>query len=328
MSMEYLSKSGATWLISKIKTALSGKVDKVDGKGLSTNDYTTAEKSKLSGIAAGAEVNQNAFSSVVVGSTTVAADAKTDSLTLVAGANVTLTPDADNDTITATDGIATAENKTTALREAEALYEKLSDGQKAKVTNYHVLLMAQTEAAIGQIGYVSEFSVIATLSKESAIAKAANLYNQLTDEEKQQISNADKLTEAQNLLSTAKTMKQEAQTFAEKLFVDFAKAFKHPESISLQHAWYSTMSGTLHNFTFQFDVKNGLGIVENCYYGTNLPFTELTDEALNQSVSAFRVLGEGYYFAEGVTTAKDSADNGDGIELDAAAIQSYFQRHR
>ena len=233
-----------------------------------------------------------------------------------------------NDTITAIDGIATAENKTTALREAEALYEKLSDGQKAKVTNYHVLLMAQTEAAIGQIGYVSEFSVIATLSKESAIAKAANLYNQLTDEEKQQISNADKLTEAQNLLSTAKTMKQEAQTFAEKLFVDFAKAFKHPESISLQHAWHSTMSGTLHNFTFQFDVKNGLGIVENCYYGTNLPFTELTDEALNQSVSAFRVLGEGYYFAEGVTTAKDSADNGDGIELDAAAIQSYFQRHR
>lgn len=33
------------------------KVDKVDGKGLSTNDYTTAEKTKLSGIATGAEVN-------------------------------------------------------------------------------------------------------------------------------------------------------------------------------------------------------------------------------------------------------------------------------
>lgn len=30
------------------------KVDKVDGKGLSTNDYTTAEKNKLAGIAAGA----------------------------------------------------------------------------------------------------------------------------------------------------------------------------------------------------------------------------------------------------------------------------------
>lgn len=30
---------------------ISGKVDKVSGKGLSTNDYTTAEKTKLAGIA-------------------------------------------------------------------------------------------------------------------------------------------------------------------------------------------------------------------------------------------------------------------------------------
>ena len=46
-----------TLLISKIKSALSGKVDVVSGKGLSTNDYTTAEKQKLSGIASGAQVN-------------------------------------------------------------------------------------------------------------------------------------------------------------------------------------------------------------------------------------------------------------------------------
>lgn len=36
---------------------VTGKVDKVDGKGLSTNDYTTAEKEKLAGIATGAQVN-------------------------------------------------------------------------------------------------------------------------------------------------------------------------------------------------------------------------------------------------------------------------------
>jgi hypothetical protein len=36
------------------------KVDKVVGKGLSTNDYTTAEQTKLAGIATGAEVNVNA----------------------------------------------------------------------------------------------------------------------------------------------------------------------------------------------------------------------------------------------------------------------------
>lgn len=46
-----------TLLISKIKSALGGKVDVVSGKGLSTNDYTTAEKTKLNGIASGAQVN-------------------------------------------------------------------------------------------------------------------------------------------------------------------------------------------------------------------------------------------------------------------------------
>lgn len=40
-----------------VQTSLNNKVDKVSGKGLSSNDYTTAEKNKLAGIAAGAEVN-------------------------------------------------------------------------------------------------------------------------------------------------------------------------------------------------------------------------------------------------------------------------------
>jgi hypothetical protein len=45
---------------SDLINALNLKVDKVAGKGLSTEDYTTAEKSKLAGIQAGAEVNVNA----------------------------------------------------------------------------------------------------------------------------------------------------------------------------------------------------------------------------------------------------------------------------
>lgn len=61
---------------------------------------SAADKTKLDGIATGAEVNQNAFSNVKVGDVTVAADAKTDTLTLVAGSNVTITPDATNDKIT------------------------------------------------------------------------------------------------------------------------------------------------------------------------------------------------------------------------------------
>ena len=61
---------------------------------------SASDKSKLDGIAAGAEVNQKAFSNVTVGSTTIAADSKTDTLTIAAGNNITLTPDATNDKIT------------------------------------------------------------------------------------------------------------------------------------------------------------------------------------------------------------------------------------
>lgn len=65
---------------------------------------STTDKTKLNGIATGAEVNQNAFSTVgvKVGNTTtnVAADSKTDTVTLIQGSNVTLTADTTNDTIT------------------------------------------------------------------------------------------------------------------------------------------------------------------------------------------------------------------------------------
>ena len=40
-----------------LQNTLLTKVDKVNGKGLSTNDYTTAEKTKLAGVAEGAQVN-------------------------------------------------------------------------------------------------------------------------------------------------------------------------------------------------------------------------------------------------------------------------------
>lgn len=50
---KYLDNDGLLYLWQKIKNvfatkdALNDKVDKVTGKGLSTNDYTTAEKNKL-----------------------------------------------------------------------------------------------------------------------------------------------------------------------------------------------------------------------------------------------------------------------------------------
>lgn len=67
----------------------------------SSNGYmSNADKKKLDGIASGAEVNQNAFANVKVGSNTIQADAKQDTLELAAGANIALTPDGNNDKVT------------------------------------------------------------------------------------------------------------------------------------------------------------------------------------------------------------------------------------
>lgn len=83
-----------------IKAALDGKASTDVATTSAAGLMSASDKSKLDNVASGAEVNQNAFSNVVVGSTTIAADAKTDTLTIIAGTNVTITPDATNDKIT------------------------------------------------------------------------------------------------------------------------------------------------------------------------------------------------------------------------------------
>ena len=45
MAFEHLGRTGVLWLMNKVKSALATKVDKVEGKGLSTNDLTAALKS-------------------------------------------------------------------------------------------------------------------------------------------------------------------------------------------------------------------------------------------------------------------------------------------
>jgi len=80
----------------------NGKIDfTVDSQ--TDENFTSALKTKLDGIAAGAEVNQNAFSTIAVsGQTSVNADSNTDTLTFAAGTGITLTTDAGTDTVTIT----------------------------------------------------------------------------------------------------------------------------------------------------------------------------------------------------------------------------------
>lgn len=87
---------GHTTAFAEHKVTIPSSTATKDADGL----MSSTDKEKLNGIAPGAEVNQNAFSNVTVGSATISAGSKTATLTLAAGDNIILTPDPKNDKIT------------------------------------------------------------------------------------------------------------------------------------------------------------------------------------------------------------------------------------
>lgn len=87
-------------LVDILNKSISNKVDKEEGKELSSNDYTDADKLKVNSITENAEENQNAFSNIIVGGTRlIAAEDKTDSFGLLAGKNIELQTNGKNITI-------------------------------------------------------------------------------------------------------------------------------------------------------------------------------------------------------------------------------------
>jgi hypothetical protein len=117
---QYLSKDGLLYFWQKLKATFvtditynssTNKLSKTKNGstteliGLATDStaglMSANDKNTLDNIVStGGEPNQNAWSNIKVGSTTVAADSKTDTFELTAGSNITLTPDTTNDKIT------------------------------------------------------------------------------------------------------------------------------------------------------------------------------------------------------------------------------------
>lgn len=110
MAKKVFTDESLSTLVSEIKGYTDEAVSTKADSGHSHNAASTSaagfmskdDKTKLNGIATGAEVNQNAFSNVVVGSTTISADSKTDSLTIAAGTGISVSGDATNDKVTIT----------------------------------------------------------------------------------------------------------------------------------------------------------------------------------------------------------------------------------
>ena len=123
---------------------------------------SASDKSKLDGIAAGAEVNQKAFSNVTVGSTTIAADSKTDTLTIEAGSNIALAPDPTNDKIiiahasyTKRTGVPT-KNATPAFGETFKVSQPVSDANgHITAINSRTITIPNSTATTSNAGLMS-----------------------------------------------------------------------------------------------------------------------------------------------------------------------------
>ena len=80
---KYLDENGLLYYDGKVKARLNNKVDKVAGKTLTSNDYITEDKNKLTGIEAGAQVN--VIEEISINGTEATITGKKASVTIEAG---------------------------------------------------------------------------------------------------------------------------------------------------------------------------------------------------------------------------------------------------
>ena len=130
---------------------------------------SASDKTKLGGIAEGAEVNQNAFSNITVGSTTIAADSKTDTITFTAGSNITLTPDATNDSITIAATNTTYTNESLGQGYATCSTAEATAAKAATLSGYNLV-----KGGVVSVKFTYAVPANATLNVNSKGAK--NIY--------------------------------------------------------------------------------------------------------------------------------------------------------
>lgn len=130
-----------------------------DATGSSSGLMSAANFNKLTGVASGAEVNQNAFGNVKVGTTVLQADTKVDTLEVVAGSNITLTPDANNDKLT----IAFTNSKVAAATLADTATNATNAASAANANNADKLdNLHATDFNRVNLGAVTDFNLALT----------------------------------------------------------------------------------------------------------------------------------------------------------------------
>lgn len=120
-------------------------------------------------VAGGGEVNQFAFSNVKVGSVTISATGKTDTVEFVAGSNVTLTPNASGKTITVS---VTVPTKLSEL----ANDKNFIDSTVSNLTNYYLKAETYTQTEVNNlIGQIKTIQIV-VVDSLPAIGESNKIY--------------------------------------------------------------------------------------------------------------------------------------------------------
>jgi hypothetical protein len=242
-----------------------------------------------------AEKNQNAFSNVVVGSSTVAADTTTDTLTLVAGTNVSLTPDATNDSIT----IAATDTK---------------------YTNGTGLSLTGTTFSIN-----ANASTVAYATKAGSATSAASATNASSATYATSAGSATSATNATNASSAKYATNSSTAEYAKK-----AAADESGNNIKSSYASSVTVSG--HTLTIYN--KNGSSLATATLPNDNTDtkvtavgnhYTPTTNNASSVSVSAAGGSAATWgstQLVTGVTLKRDAAYHVTGLEVNSIQLPS------
>ena len=157
---------------------LDSSITATTGEAISAITITDGKISASSKVAVG-DANQNAFSNVKVGTTTIAADTTTDTLELTAGTDITLTPDATNDKVTIAFSNASGYTKNTGTVTSVGISNATNGGLSVSgspvtgsgsitVGHSNVLTSAQTTQAVYPIaidknGHISSYGSAVTI---------------------------------------------------------------------------------------------------------------------------------------------------------------------
>ena len=160
VTSETVDAMGHTTVLAEhtVKIPNATAVASTGGTGGSVGLMSAADKEKLNGIATGAEVNQNAFSNVKVGTATVAADAKTDTIELATtgGKHIVLTADTANDKVTIDTDLSSKSAASGGTAESLVTTgEKYTWNSKASGTHTHGNITND-----GKIGSTANLSVV------------------------------------------------------------------------------------------------------------------------------------------------------------------------